>query len=169
MSAYQTVGIGECQCPGTPHPDGDEVGLRPKLGLAAGVSIQRAVTDFLLTNDRRREDDMLGLLVEGYVIHGVAEWNLVNEAGAIPVNEATIREQLLDDFARARPVADKADELYKEPILGPLLKAGSNSSRATSTNGSMSVTRGSTTKTRKRSKPSSTSTSATGSTETTTS
>ena len=39
------VGVGACQCPGTPHPDGDVVYLRPQLGLAAGIAIQRLIVE----------------------------------------------------------------------------------------------------------------------------
>lgn len=158
-----------CRCP-IPEPhEFDTVYLRPRLGLAGGVAVQRAVNDFLLTNERRREDVALGSLVENYLIWGVAAWTLVDEHNKpLEVKPDTLQEQLIDDFERAKAVADKADELYKEPVLGPLVRRTSSSSRTTSSNGRTLVTQGDTPKRRRRSKPSSTSTSPTAGTETTT-
>lgn len=164
----ENVDIGECRCPGTPH-ETDTVGMRPRLGLAAGVALQRAVADFLLSSERRTEDKAIGILVEYYVLEGVAEWNLVDENGKpLPLNDQTMREQLLDDFARSRAIADKGDDLYKGPVLGPLLSGASKSSKTTSSNGSTSAKASTSLKLPKRSKPSSTTTSQTDSTETTT-
>ena len=150
--------VGACLCPGAPHEDGDIVYLRPKLGLAAGIAVQKLVVDANQASEPMTTADLTGVLAEGYLLHGVAEWTFENEAGHVPVNPSTIKAYLLDDFERGATAADKADELYMGPVLAPLViraQALEESLRATSTNGSTSATRGGTPKPRKRSKPSS--------------
>lgn len=162
------VCVGACLCPGTPHPDGDFVYLRPKLGLKDGVILQEPVTDWLriAPADRPGQEYMRGELAERYLILGVAEWNLEDENGPIPVNPISIRVNLLDDFDRAEKAAEKGDELYGDVALGPLRRLVEMSSKATSSNGSTSPTRSTSAKRRKHSKRSSTSTSPTEDTET---
>jgi hypothetical protein len=160
------VSLGECRCPGTPHPDGDLLYLRPKLGLAAGVAIQQTVIDMA---GNRSAPDITGLLSEAYLRYGVAEWNLVDETGKpLELTPETLREQVLDDFERATPAADRADELYMQATIGPLLPKAPSSLPTMPTNGSTSATNGNTPKPRKRSKRSSTITSPMGVTATTT-
>lgn len=170
MSELVEVGIGECQCPETPHLDGDTVWLRPKLGLAAGIVLQEPVADWLRLPKEVRppQEFMRGELSERYLTLGIAEWNLVDEAGPIPVNPVSIRANLLDDYERSAVVADRADDLYSDVALGPLRKLESLLSQATSTNGSTSAARKSSPKRRKPSKRSSTSTTPTAVTATTT-
>jgi hypothetical protein len=149
------VGVGECQCPGAPHPDGDLIYLRPRLGLAAGIAIQRLVVE--ANQDRSDSAEITGRLAEAYLLHGVADWNLVGEGGkAIPVNADSIRLYLLSDFARSAPAADAADDLYMAAVLGPLVNRALASSPTTSTSASTSVTPRGKSKARRPSKPSST-------------
>jgi hypothetical protein len=158
------VSLGECRCPGTPHPDGDLLYLRPKLGLAAGVAIQQTVIDMA---GNRSAPDITGLLSEAYLRYGVADWNLLDDAGKpLELTPETLREQVLDDFERATPAADRADELYMQATIGPLLPKAPSSLPTMPTNGSTSATNGHIPKPRKRSKRSSTTTSPTGVTAT---
>jgi hypothetical protein len=150
------VGVGACRCPGAPHPDGDVVSLRLVLGLASGIAIQRLIVE--ANQDRADAAEIAGRLAEAYLLHGVAEWNLVDERGAIAVTPEAIRRELLDDFSRGAPVAEAADELYMATVLGPLVNRALQSSPTTSTNGSTSVTLAGRSKPRRRSKPSSTTT-----------
>ena len=163
MSESAPVGIGECQCPGAPHPDGDSVSLRPRLGLAAGIAIQRLIIE---ANQTRADSaEISGKLAEAYLLYGVDAWNLVGDnAKPIPVNEDTIRIYLLSDFARSAPVADAADELYMATVLGPLVNRALQSSPTTSTNGSTSATPAGKPTRRKQSKQSSTTTTQTAGT-----
>lgn len=149
--------VGECLCPGTPHEDGDYVYLRAKLGLAAGTTLQRLIVE---ANQNRADNaELTGKLAEAYLLLGVESWNLVTERGhSIPVIPDTIKAHLLDDFARAAPVADVADDLYMGPVLSPLVKKAVALSSTTTTNGSTSVPPNGRSKRPKRSKPSSTST-----------
>jgi hypothetical protein len=45
MSDLIDVRIGECQCPETPHPNGDYVYLRPILDLRGGFRVKRRLMD----------------------------------------------------------------------------------------------------------------------------
>jgi hypothetical protein len=168
MTDNETLGvnIGACQCPGTPHENGDEVHLRKRLGLAAGVQLQRRVVD---ANANSEDTDVLaGKLAEAYIRVGVVAWNLTDEAGKpVPVNQDTLQTHLLDDFARSIEVADAADGIYMDTVLGPLVKRVAESSRSTTTNGSTSPTANGAHKPQKQSKRSSTSTTQTDATETT--
>ena len=156
------VSIGVCLCPGTPHGDGDFVYLRAKLGLAAGTQLQRLIVE---ANQNRADNaELTGKLAEAYLLLGVVDWNLVNEKGSVPVTPDTIREHLLDDFARSAPVADAADDLYMGPVLSPLVQKVAELSSTSTTKGSTSARSNGASKRRKRSKPSSTSTTQTDAT-----
>jgi hypothetical protein len=152
-----------CPCPGQPHPDGDTVSLREKLGLAAGIAVQRLVID--ANQNRPDTAELAGRLAEGYLLYGIEAWTLVGEGGgAVPVNETTIRARLLSDFATAAPIADAADGLYMAAVILPLVNRAQTSSPSTPTNGSTSRPRSGTSKRPKLSKPSSITTTPTVST-----
>lgn len=134
-----TVGVWVgCPCEGTPHPDGDTVYLRARLGLAAGTAVQSLVIEAKQTAGVAGAD-LLGSLAEAYLLHGVVSWTFVNPLGEpIPVTPDTIRSQLLDDFERGEAVASRADDLYLGPVVLPLLREASPSSPLTPTDGSTS-------------------------------
>lgn len=157
-----------CPCKGTPHPDGDTVGLLPKLGLRGGVSVQTAIYA-ALQGGPIAATEMTGILAEAYVLNGVATWSLVDPLGQpLEVNRENIVAYLLSDFNVSAAVADKCDELYMQPVVSPLALVASTSSPNGSTSAPTSVPNGHTPKRPKRSKRSSTSTTTTGVTATTT-
>jgi hypothetical protein len=165
MSELVPVNIGACACPGTPHPDGDVLYLKPKLGLAEGMAIKGVASEWLQLepDERPSQHELTGHLGEVYLEQGVADWNLVGEDGKpLPLTREGLREQVLSDFVRAETAADTADGLYYEPILSPLIQRLRASLLAMQTNGSTSARNGRSTKPRKRSKQSSTTTSQTG-------
>ena len=157
-----------CICPGTPH-DGDTVTLRPKLGFREAMTMQKAI---VMARTQQDEDlevaEILAILAESYVRHGVESWTLVDEAGkAIPVSAAAVDRYLLPHIAAAMDVAEEADDLYQEVVLLPLLTRGSKSSQPTPTTDSTSPSTGSGPDPLKPSRPSSTTTSPTDAIETT--
>lgn len=156
-NATVPVNIGACQCPGTPHDEGDIVQLRTRLNLAAGVQLQRRVVD---ANKTSEDTDVLaGKLAEAYIRVGVVAWNLRDEADRpVPVNDANLQTYLIDDFVRSFEVADKADAMYMDTVLGPLVKRVAASSPDTTTRQSTSPNGNGASKRPKRSKRSSTST-----------
>lgn len=159
-----------CPCVGTPHPDGDTVGLRPKLGLREGVAVQTALLAVPGIREGKADTaETTGILSEAYVLAGVCEWTLVDPLGAaLPVTRQNVVDRLLSDFAAAGPVADKADELYMAAVVLPLVREAESLSRNGQTGGGTSAPNGHRPKRPKRSRPSSTSTTGTGVTVTTT-
>ena len=180
----QSVNLGACICPGTPHADGDVVYLRDKMGYTGGAVLQGEMNEYLSTPREERGSwvKLNARLKALYLEEGIEDWNLVDEEGKdLPVNVGTIRARFLDDFAKSDQViaiADKADVLYYEAVLAPLVNRLLESSQPTPTNGSTSQTPNTDQKAskspstarlpkpRKRSKPSSTTTSLTGVTAT---
>jgi hypothetical protein len=150
----------ECRC--AEQHEHDTVNLRPRLGLAAGIAIQRLVVEANQAERPATAAELTGTLAEAYLLHGVASWTI-----AKPVTPDNIRAELLEDFARGAVVADRADDLYMAAVLAPLLKKASISSPSTSSNGSTSAPGNGHRPTRKRSKPSSTSTTPMAATATT--
>lgn len=130
------VPLGSCYCPGTPHEDGDVVYLAPSLSMAGGMAAQAAIAEGM--NDAIRLQELLASV---WVRHGVIEWNLTDERGQpVPVTQANV-ERALPYGKGGRLVADKADDLYAEDILAPLVQRLGNTSPTGPTRGSTSRTR----------------------------
>lgn len=139
MSEPVAVHIDACPCPGAPHPDGDDVYLRPRLGLKEGIAVQKLVIDARREQERLDAAEATGVVAEGYLLYGVIGWTFVDADGAaLPVNRQTITERLLDDFTVGEKVADVADDLYMAAVLLPLLRQVPSFSPAGPTNGSTS-------------------------------
>jgi hypothetical protein len=109
--------------------------------------------------------EIIGLLQEGYITYGVARWDLTHEVwdekkkatvvAIKPLTRESVATEILGNVERASIIAEKADELYSEQVLLPLVRMGAKSSPPTSTNGSTSATTGSSGKHPKPSKRSS--------------
>jgi hypothetical protein len=140
------VNIGECGCPNAPHPDGDLVYLAPELSMAGGMAAQSAISEGLTDALVLQE-----LLAAVWIRHGVVGWNLVDEGGEpLPTDPATVKAAL--PYGKGgRLVAERADELYAEDILAPLVQRLKNTSRRGRTADSTSATPPRTPKPRKRS------------------
>jgi hypothetical protein len=157
-----------CPCPGSPHAQ-DTVTLRDRLTFAGGLAVRQRIADAV--RSRLGEDDIVATMTEGYILHGIDSWTLVDEAGKpLPLTLANIRLIFLADFSDlAMPLAEVANELYETQVIDPLVKAVSNSSPDLPTNESTSPTSEDTPKpTAKRSRRSSISTTPTADTATTT-
>lgn len=112
---------GPCGCPGSPHA-ADEVYLLPVLTFDGGTAADTAMRSMLGSGDA---DAVTREVVRAYLTHQVAGWNLVDEDGRpVPYDPAL----LLSDWAAALVVGDKADDLYSEALLAPLVAAASTSS-----------------------------------------
>jgi hypothetical protein len=141
MGSLIEVRVRDCACPATPHPDGDIVYIRPKIGLEGGIAAQ---VDFATTQreipltdaDRDSEDEptprrrlfsqtLQRRWMVTFVRFGAVDWNLLDERGQrVPFDV----EELLADYDLAYTVADRADDLYAEAVMRPLLPPPSKTS-----------------------------------------
>lgn len=146
---------GDCQCDGSPHPEGDKVWFRPHLGALGGLAATAAINAAARRGISTMQEDIereLGLI---YVIHGVVEWNFLSDQGKeIPVSEEVIRHGL--DWAETTyHLVDKAGELYGEEAFAPLVKRLPSSTKRGQTVVSISRKRPSSGTRQKPSRPSS--------------
>ncbi len=154
-----------CPCPpladGEPRHDSDEVTLRERLAFRQAEAIRNEIAvarSDLGEGEDLAVSDILAILTEGYILHGVEAWSLADDDGKIPVNRATIRRHIIDRWDIAPDVADAADEAYAKVVMLPLLQRASTSSRPSPTDGLTSPSPSSGQQARKPSKPSSIST-----------
>ena len=116
------VSVGACRCPGTPHGDGDWVELRPSPTIDIGSAVYAAVANV--------GDDPVQLQVEmtrAFLRFGIVAWSFTDEHGAsIPIQPR--RPEFGEVISRLLPfgnggfdVADRADSLYSEEVLRPLM------------------------------------------------
>lgn len=138
-----SVELGACYCPGEPHADGDVVYLAPQLSMPGGMAAQAAINEGI--KDSMVMQERLAAI---WTRFGIVGWNLLDERGQpIPVTAENIAAAL--PYGKGgRLVADKADDLYAEDILAPLVQRLESISGTGPTNGSTSRTRRSTAKPR---------------------
>ncbi len=146
-----------CPCPGTPHPDGDTVTLRERLDFRGALAVRNNIG---IARAEAGEDldtaDVLAVLSEGYLLHGITAWTLVGDDGKpVGVSRAAIRERILERTDLAYLLADAADDLYAEQVVLPLVARASMSSPPTPTGPSTSPKRPSSSTRRTPSSPSS--------------
>jgi hypothetical protein len=153
-----------CPCPpmadGSPRHETDRVTLRERLGFRAAEAIRNEIAIARNELDQGEElatGEILAILTEGYILHGVESWSLADDKGDITPNRSTIRAYILDRWDIAPTVADAADEAFSEAVMLPLLNRASTSSRPTPTSGSTSASPPRSTRRRTRSSRSSTS------------
>lgn len=108
------VRVRDCTCPNTPHAEeGDIVFLAPTLPLDGGILAEQ---QFVATATIGDGDQLTRLWLRTFVEHGAVGWNLLDERGAdLPFDVETI----IADWRLARPVADKASELYADAVTAP--------------------------------------------------
>lgn len=159
-----------CLCPpidGQPRHESDSVTLREKLDFRTTVTL-RKVVQWERLQDEAGVADVLGALMESYLLHCITAWSVVDAKGKpVEPSRGNIRRLLLEDDAAATLVSDEADALYSDKVLLPLVNPTSTSSPGMPTNGSTSATNGNGSKHRKQPRRSSISTSPTGAIATT--
>lgn len=138
MSNLVTVRVRDCACPGRPHAnpaayngsgdmDGDVVFLREKASLPLGIAVQ---TDMQVALREADGADVSSILtarwVVSYVRHGAVGWNFLDKDGRpVPFDP----QVLIDDFELGKRVGDRADELYGDTVVRPLLPKPSTPSQ----------------------------------------
>jgi hypothetical protein len=98
------ISLGPCQCPGTPHPDGDEAQVYTTIGWDDLVDVSSAESE--------------GAAQRILATRAIASWNLVDEfevdgkveVKPVPIVEATVR---LLDPKTLEPLAEEIQALYE--------------------------------------------------------
>lgn len=131
QSGLIPVRVRACECPDTPHIDGDEVYLLPSLSLEGGAAAEldrEIVMDGFeaasAVEKTRLTTALLARWTSTYVRYGAVGWNyerLDDNGRREPVPFDV--ESLLANYRMSKLVAARANDLYSEDILGPLLEA----------------------------------------------
>ena len=111
------VRIGDCECPDTPHSDGDHAYLRPRLTAEGGAAAYQAVL-----NNHTDGEALAGTLGRIFLLDGIVKWDPLDDDGK-PISIEAAIDGVVDWTDTLLPIADKADELYAESVLRPFLKA----------------------------------------------
>jgi hypothetical protein len=111
------VRIGDCECPDTPHSDGDHAYLRPRLTAEGGAAAYQAVL-----NNHEDNERLAGTLGRIFLLDGIVRWDILDDGGK-PISVRAAIDGAVDWTDTLLPIADKADEMYAESVLRPFLKA----------------------------------------------
>ena len=120
MAELEKVRVRDCECPNKPHNgEGDWVALAPTLSLEGGLAAEQDLRDAnSILDENERGASIQRRWIITFVKYGAKAWNFVDENGEErPFDIA----ELLNDYAIARPVADKASDLYADSVLRPFL------------------------------------------------
>lgn len=132
------VNVGPCRCIGgadTLHPDGDVVYLAPEASMTLGLRANGAIGDAV--NDAARLTASLGRV---FIEEGITDWTFVENGLPVPVTPANI-ERLLPWGRGGSDVSERADGLYSEAVLAPLVRRSLNARQPGPTGVLTSVTR----------------------------
>lgn len=133
-----------CPCPekdgGTRHPDGDTVTFRETMPFWRVESMRSDLARL----PGLSESDVLGMLSEMYLVHGIESWSLETDDDKgkpepIPVNRLTVSSLILPRYAIAATLSEVADGLYMEAVVLPLVERVLTSSQRSQTDASTSA------------------------------
>jgi hypothetical protein len=130
-----TVNVGPCRCIGGPHTSGDEVYLAPEASMTLGLRSNGAIG--AAGNDTSRLETLLGRV---FVEEGITGWTFLEDDLPVPVTPATI-ERLLPWGRGGSDVSERANDLYSEAVLAPLVRRSQAMSKPGPTGVLTSVTR----------------------------
>lgn len=103
----------DCECPGTPHPNGDTVTFPKTLPFEMLARVIGAIYDSDHQPNIRNAWDI-------YLFEAPVSWNLLDEEGdPVPLSREGL-EAL--PFADQYEIADYADSLYRDTVLSPLVR-----------------------------------------------
>ena len=110
------VRIGDCECPGTPHTEGDHAALRPRLTARGGLLATSILNNAPTAGVQQTMTD-LGMC---FLEDGLLSWDLLDDDGKpVPLDlrsGALAWETLL-------PIANAANDIYIDSVLAPFQKA----------------------------------------------
>jgi hypothetical protein len=112
------------------HEEGHSVFLAPTLPLDGGITAEQDM--FAALGDERL---LTRLWLKTFVTYGATGWDLHDEEGApLPFSV----EAILADWSLARPVANRASELYADSVMNPFLNKPAGRSPTGRTRGTTS-------------------------------
>ncbi len=117
MRSQEFVRVRDCACPDTPHEEGDGVFLAQKLPAEGGIVAEQQMAAWQATG--KDIDTLIQKWLLTFVRYGAQGWNFQDEDGPVPFDV----EDLLADWAIARPVAIRAGDLYQAGVAAPFQKA----------------------------------------------
>jgi hypothetical protein len=95
------------------HEEGHSVFLAPTLPLEGGITAEQDL--FAAAGDERL---LTRLWLKTFVTYGATGWDLCDgEGNDLPFSV----EAILADWSLARPVANRASELYADSVISPFL------------------------------------------------
>ncbi len=112
------VRVRDCSCPETVHgEEGDLVFLTPVLGMEGGVAaeLDMEAAQRISTTEQAFSDALRLRWTITFTRYGAIGWNWLDENGPVPFDV----EALVRDWTLARPVAEKANELYFDSVFAP--------------------------------------------------
>ena len=126
-----------CPCPPKddgPRHESDTVTLRARLDFHQATSITNGVNFIDNDDEKSRAAEVLAVLTEGYVLHGIEKWTLRDVSNKpVELKKSNIRKFILDRPDVYPAVVEAADGLYNEAVLLPLVARASNSSQPSRT------------------------------------
>lgn len=132
------VDLGPCECPGTPHTDGDKAWLRPRLTAEGGLHAT------YLAQTATEESATYTALGMAFLVDGLVRWTLLDDEGQpVPTDEATLRSGSIDWDGTLATIAERGFALYTESVVNPLQRGRKAPSRRGRTEASTSPTPGS--------------------------
>lgn len=131
-----SITVPVCLCEGA-HTD-ETITFRYPVGFRDMAIAQRAIT--LWRQLGMTLPDVLGRLVEFYLLNLIADWTLVDKKRKpLPVTRENVQARIIDGNPLvALDLADFADDLYAETILRPLVERVFKFSQASPTEDSTS-------------------------------
>jgi len=132
------INVGPCRCTGradTLHPEGDEVYLHPEATMTCGLRANGAIA--AAGNDPSKLEALLGRV---FIEEGIVGWTFTDADGDVPITPATIEHYLPWGNGGAL-VSERANDLYSDAILAPLVRRLANSPQRGPTEGSTSPIR----------------------------
>lgn len=93
------------------HEEGHSVFLSPILSFDGGITAEQDIV-----NANGDQQKLVRSWLKTFVTHGAVGWDLHDEEGnALPFSV----EAVLADWSIARPVSDRAAELYGDSVMAP--------------------------------------------------
>lgn len=117
MSEPIPVDVGACRCAGKPH-DSDVVYLEPELTLPMASGAMYALN----FETDGTTSALMRLLTEAYLPAGIRSWTFVDEKGEAVRIDREAMERLIPFDRGGMEVSEKADALYAERLMSPLLR-----------------------------------------------